>query len=131
MINPSTANEIDDDPTINRINKNTNKNRYGGFYIGNIYPIVSSNQDVLNTNFKNTYYNSPECTENIIHIKKMITLADKVIYAWGCNGKEPEWLREIVNQPYCINTLKNGQPAHPLNSLNLNNFEFTQYNRIS
>ena len=126
MINPSTANEINNDNTINKINNNINKNIYGGFYIGNIYPIVSSSQRALNKNFKNTFSNSPEYTENIINIKKMILLVDKVIYAWGYKGKEPEWLREIVNKTYCINTLKNNQPAHPLKLIS---FEFKQYRK--
>jgi hypothetical protein len=44
----------------------------------------------------------------------LIGLTEKVVYAWGNNQKEPVWLREIVDLPYCIDISKKGIPKHPL-----------------
>jgi hypothetical protein len=47
-------------------------------------------------------------------MKSLIGLTEKVIYAWGNNEKEPEWLHNLVNNPYCIDISKEGIPKHPL-----------------
>lgn len=57
----------------------------------------------------------PVGEHNIEHIKKLIGLTEIVVYAWGNKKKEPDWLRELVDSPYCIDISKNGNiPKHPL-----------------
>ena len=41
MLNPSTADEINDDKTIKRLIYFTQKFGYGGFYVGNIYSKIT------------------------------------------------------------------------------------------
>jgi hypothetical protein len=52
--------------------------------------------------------------DNIQHIQCLIDLTERVVYAWGNNPKEPKWLCDLVNTPYCIDILKKGIPKHPL-----------------
>lgn len=45
--NPSVADDKEDDQTIKRIISISKHNNYGGFYIVNLYAIVSSDADVV------------------------------------------------------------------------------------
>ena len=108
MNNPSKADEDIDDPTIRKIINYAKLWGYGGILVGNLYAYRSSCPKVL----KNI--NDPIGPDNIKNIKILITLADKVIYAWGFNQKEPKWLCELVDIPYCIDISKKGNPKHPL-----------------
>lgn len=42
------------------------------------------------------------------------TADDRVVYAWGNGRNEPDWLREIVKEPFCIDLGKRDVPKHPL-----------------
>ena len=108
MLNPSTADEFVEDPTIRRVVNYAKDWGYGGVYVGNIY------------SFRSTYPKGLKCIadpigpENINHIQTLISLVDKVIYAWGNEEKEPDWLKKIVETPYCIEISKKSIPKHPL-----------------
>jgi hypothetical protein len=108
MLNPSTADASIDDPTIRRCINFAKSWGYGGLYVGNLYAYRSTDPKALK------YVENPVGNDNIAHIQSLVTLVDKVIYAWGNNQKEPEWLRSIVETPYCIELSKKGVPKHPL-----------------
>ena len=128
LLNPSTANKTNNDQTINKIINYVKKWKiYGGFFVCNIYSFITSDKTLLNKEFKTTYLNSFKDLKNRKYIKQMINSVDKIIYAWGYTGKEPKWLSKLVDEPYCINTLKNGQPGHP--SRAKSDLLFKLYNR--
>jgi hypothetical protein len=108
MLNPSTADAAIDDPTIRRVIAFAKSWNYGGVYVGNLYAYRSTDpkglKDVVD----------PVGADNKAHIEHMLTLVDKVVYAWGNNEKEPLWLRDLVETPYCIALSKTGIPKHPL-----------------
>jgi hypothetical protein len=108
MLNPSTADASVDDPTIRKVVKFANSWGYGGVYVGNLYAFRSRDPKML----KHT--DDPIGPKNITYIQGLIGLTDRVIYAWGNNQKEPDWLRELVDRPYCIDISKKGIPKHPL-----------------
>ena len=108
MLNPSTADAIKDDPTIRRIVRFSKSWGYGGLYVGNLYAFSSTDPKGL----KHT--DDPIGPHNISHIKALLGLSERVIYAWGNNEKEPDWLRDLVGSPYCIDISKKGVPKHPL-----------------
>jgi hypothetical protein len=108
MLNPSTADEFVEDPTIRRIVNYAKDWGYGGVYVGNLYAFRSTDPKGLNS------AEDPVGPENITHIQTLIGLVDKVVYAWGNERKEPEWLKKIVTNPYCIDISKKGIPKHPL-----------------
>ena len=108
MLNPSTADEFVEDPTIRRIVNYAKDWGYGSVYVGNLYAFRSTDPKGLNS------VEDPIGPENITHIQTLIGLVDKVVYAWGNERKEPEWLKKIVTNPYCIDISKKGIPKHPL-----------------
>ena len=117
MINPSTANANEDDRTIKLLLETTKKwETYGGFYVGNLYPHISSDPSIL----KSLPYPEDIRIKNKIRIQEMAAECSLVIYAWGTKGpdkkqKEPDWLNEIMiyKDIYCLGTSVKGVPYHP------------------
>jgi hypothetical protein len=108
MLNPSTADEEHDDPTIRRVINFAHSWDYGGVYVGNLYAFRSTDPKALKS------VENPIGDDNITHIQRMISLTTMVVYAWGNNQKEPEWLYTLVSTPYCIDTSIKNIPKHPL-----------------
>ena len=108
MLNPSTADAENDDPTIRRVINFTKSWGYGGVYVVNLYAYRSTDPKRLQQ------IQDPIGKENIVHIQSLMGRVEKVIYAWGNHEKEPAWLCDIVPTPYCIDISKKGIPKHPL-----------------
>jgi hypothetical protein len=108
MLNPSTADADIDDPTIRRVIQFSKSWGYGGVFVGNLYAFRSTDPKILRN------VDDPVGSENIENIIQLLRQTDKVIYAWGNNEKEPEWLCNLVEIPYCIDISKKGVPKHPL-----------------
>ena len=108
MLNPSTADADVDDPTIRRVVNFAKSWDYGGVFVGNLYAFRSTDPKGL----KHT--DDPVGPENMAHIQSLIGLTDKIVYAWGNNQKEPKWLCDLVDTPYCIDISTKGIPKHPL-----------------
>ena len=117
MINPSSANATNDDRTIHLLKSITSKwEKYGGFYVGNLYPHISSDPSIL----KSLQYPDDIRIKNQIIIQEMAAKCSLIIYAWGTKGpdkkqKEPDWLKEIMMNKdiYCLGTSVKGVPKHP------------------
>lgn len=108
MLNPSTADHTVDDPTIRRVIGFAKSWDYGGVFVVNLYAYrCTKPKDLRQTD-------DPMGKDNIQHIENVLGLVDRVIYAWGNNKKEPDWLRDLVESPYCIDVSKKGIPKHPL-----------------
>jgi hypothetical protein len=112
MLNPSTADHMIDDPTIKRVIQFSMDWGYGGVYVVNLYAYRSTKPKGLETT------SDPVGPENRKHILTLIQnkelKVDRVVYAWGNGEKEPDLLREIVKEPFCIALSKKGIPRHPL-----------------
>ena len=108
MLNPSTADADVDDPTIRRVMNFSKSWGYGGVFVGNLYAFRSTDPKALR------HTDDPVGEDNIEHIKELIGVTERVVYAWGNNQKEPEWLSSLVDTPYCIDISKKGVPKHPL-----------------
>ena len=108
MLNPSTADANVDDNTIRRVVNFSKSWGYGGVFVGNLYAFRSTDPKALR------HTDDPVGPDNIEHIQELIGLTERVIYAWGKHKKEPEWLCDLVDTPYCIDISKNGNiPKHP------------------
>lgn len=114
MLNPSTADESKDDPTIRRCIGFAKSWGYGGFYVGNLFAYRSSSpKDLLSATH-------PKGLHNYAHLVDMESKCEKVVFAWG-NGPILKKLKielptETVGKApaYCIALSKDGTPKHPL-----------------
>ena len=108
MLNPSLADNYQDDPTIRRLIKFAKLYGYGGFYIGNLFSYITPYPSELLD--KDLMFSK----KNIHEIKKMTGLIKDVVYGWGNSFEEPEWLKQIISNPKCFGKNKNKTPKHPL-----------------
>ena len=113
MLNPSVANVTDDDPTTNRCIEFAKKFGYGGLYIVNLYAYV----DTVKEHLRGLPLEEARGPENIAHIENVLSKVNCVVYAYGTAivepGPEPEWLKAMVKEPYCLEKTKDGFPHHP------------------
>lgn len=108
MLNPSTADSNNNDNTIRRVCNFAKSWGYGGIHVVNLYAFRSTDKTMLKK------IQDPIGKDNIFYITSLIKDVDKIIYAWGDNRKEPEWLLNLVKNPYCIELSTKGIPKHPL-----------------
>lgn len=115
-LNPSTANEIKDDPTVIKMVGFAKILGYGGLYVGNLFSIVSANPEVLFLEPSKEEVNGP----NDVAIKNMREfLTTTVIVGWGEWGQNaglrPARVIEILGESvFCLKINKSGEPCHPL-----------------
>lgn len=111
-LNPSTANEITDDPTITRLIGRAAKEGFGGLLMANLYAYVSTDPNALirgkieTVGVLNDYY-----------LRQMILLSEKQLCAWGTFtgiDKRATEVLKFIAEPYCLGTNRNGSPKHPL-----------------
>lgn len=111
-LNPSNANEMEDDPTIRRVIGYAQNWGYGGVYMVNLFTVISSDPDILK---------NPIQWGNWAHARGIIldtaAKCDKVIFAWG-NHKAASFrayqIAGDIIKPHCLSINKNGSPKHPL-----------------
>ena len=108
MLNPSLADNYQDDPTIRRLIKFAKLYGYGCFYVGNLFSYITPYPSELLD--KDLMFSK----KNIHEIKKMTGLIKDVVYGWGNSFEEPEWLKQIISNPKCFGKNKNKTPKHPL-----------------
>ena len=119
MLNPSTANHIENDLTTIRCMNFAKKWGYGGIMIGNIYPFRAKRPKHLRKWLKTQNQRANFYYINISHVKEMADQADIIVCAWGCNYKEgiPDWIEELDNLHYLELCDDGLTPKHPLGNL--------------
>ena len=119
MLNPSTADHVEDDLTTRRCIKYAERWGYGGIMIGNIYPFRDKRPKDLRKWLKAYDGERPEaCEHNISHIGAMASEADLIVCAWGCNFPGiPNWVKEIKDIHYLELCDDGITPKHPLGNL--------------
>tara|TARA_B110000008_G_scaffold162009_1_gene162581 strand:+ start:1098 stop:1574 length:477 start_codon:yes stop_codon:yes gene_type:complete len=110
-LNPSTADENDDDPTIKRCMRYAYKWGYGGLIMANLFAFRAT----LPSDLKKA--NRPTGVDNNKFIIEHQKESAIVVVAWGNDGalynRDKEVL-ELITRPMCLKVNKSGQPAHPL-----------------
>ncbi len=117
-LNPSTANETEVDPTIRSVMRISKHNGFGGAYMMNCFPLVSSNPDDV-IDFMVTPFHHIELQNNSDHLKRVSLLCKSVVFAWGNfrivqDFKRDKELIEMFPEALIIGLNKNGSPKHPL-----------------
>lgn len=111
MLNPSTADEFQDDPTIRRCISFTKEWGYNGLIITNLYAFRSTDPNVL------LGVEDPIGKDNITHIIDAVSQSKLTIGAWGAfKIGVPDEIYDILTQIelWCLGTTKSGCPKHPL-----------------
>ena len=107
MLNPSLADDKNDDPTIRRLISFTKKFNYGGFLVGNIFTTITPNPKKIDRS-------KGISDKNFEKLLKLINKVDQIVYAWGNSIEEPQLLKELILSPKCFGKNLNGTPKHPL-----------------
>ncbi len=117
MLNPSTADELANDPTIERCQRRAIAWGYGRVEIVNLFALRSTDPRAL-------YGASadPVGPDNMTSILKSASLSDKVICAWGKHGAflgmgdvVMRQLRAIYpGKAHALKLNGDGTPSHPL-----------------
>lgn len=109
-LNPSTANEFTDDPTIQSVERISRFNGYGGFYMQNCWTYISTDPKFL------VWQDTMSSDISLLSIRKK---CKDVVFAWG-NFKIVKDLKRDLDmyrmfpEALCIRQNKNGSPVHPL-----------------
>lgn len=109
-LNPSKAAEESTDPTIRAVIDFANDWGYGGFYMMNLYSVVSSDPTVLTT------CDDP-LRDNDQHLAEVSKLCADVVFAWGSfteAHKRKDVMFKLFPDAYCIDKNHKGFPVHPL-----------------
>ena len=107
MLNPSMADDKNDDPTIRRLINFTKKFDYGGFLVANIFSKITPNPKEVDKSRGIT-------NKNFEELLKLINKVDQIVYAWGNSIEEPIILKDLISNPKCFGKNLNGTPKHPL-----------------
>lgn len=110
-LNPSKADETENNPTIRSVERIAKANGYGGFYMMNCWAYISTDPEKL-----------MDHKFNLKNDLMLITISVKckdVVFAWGSfkivkeTGRDKELIRMFPNAK-ALGINKNGSPKHPL-----------------
>ncbi|KKN65504.1 hypothetical protein LCGC14_0481080 [marine sediment metagenome] len=114
-LNPSTANDIKDDPTIRRVISFAKGWGFGGVLVGNLFSIVSADPSILWTTPSVGQPGGPNDTA----LRQMRALSSRVLVGWGNHGADagtrPAEVIALLGEPvFCLKVTGAGEPNHPL-----------------
>jgi len=112
MLNPSTADATEDDPTIRRVLDYAKQWGYGTLAVGNLFALRTSDPN-------NIYkHESPVGPKNDEYLQKIVDEAEMVVVAWGTGGSiqcREQKVADLLDVDfYALDTTKDGHPNHPL-----------------
>jgi hypothetical protein len=115
MLNPSTADEFKNDPTVERCEQRARSMGYGGLVVLNIFALRSTDPRGL--------YTTPDpigpLNDRVIAL--FTEGRESAIVGWGCHGKFKDrgnhvlkLLRSSGVKPMALKINRDGSPGHPL-----------------
>jgi hypothetical protein len=110
-LNPSTADENEDDPTIKRCIDYANRWGYGGLKMANLFAYKAT----LPSDLKEA--KNPIGVDNDRYIKELSNKSTITVIAWSNDGSyldRDKDVLKLIDKPMCLNVNKSGQPSHPL-----------------
>jgi hypothetical protein len=110
-LNPSTADEERDDPTVNRCIDFARTWGYGGMYIANLFAFRSKDPKEM------MKAQDPIGPENDAWLEKLSKSAPLIVAAWGNEGghrQRSSAVRRMIPHLHCLSVNDNGEPGHLL-----------------
>lgn len=112
MLNPSTADATQNDPTIRRCIGFAKAWGYGGLVVVNLFAFRATNPDELYE------VDDPVGRDNDAHILNAVEHCKGAVCAWGVKGhirNRHNNVRRMIGMPlYYLALTKGGNPSHPL-----------------
>ncbi len=115
MLNPSTATEFQNDPTVERCERRARALGFGSFRVTNIFAFRATDPKVMRAE------PDPVGPDNDAAIVDSAPWADRIICAWGSHGAHLErgaqveaLLRGTGLPLHHLGLTKHGHPKHPL-----------------
>lgn len=115
MLNPSTADATQDDPTIKRLVTFTEREGYNALCVVNLFAYRSPDPKALKE------VDNPVGPSNNIKIRQCLGGAAEVVCAWGNHGsmlgrdvEVMDLLGHYFGESYALGFNLNGSPKHPL-----------------
>lgn len=121
MLNPSTGDEHDDDPTISRVVGFSRKWGYGSAHVVNLFALRTTSPTDLRQ------VEDPVGPANDENVLNSAACTGKLILAWGNHGElanpstgaprcdeMSRMLHDVGGELSCLGLTREGQPAHPL-----------------
>lgn len=110
-LNPSTADATRDDPTMRRVQGFARALGFGGFYMANVFPHISTNPKGIDATLG--------LKENDVRLKELAVLCQQAVFCWGRNKLVRESGRDAALAHAFPNAMalginKDGSPKHPL-----------------
>ena len=115
MLNPSTATEVQNDPTVERCERRARTLGYGSFCVCNIFAFRATDPRVMRAQ------TDPIGPANDVAITNAADWADDIVCAWGTHGEHMDrgshvekLLRALPKPLSHLGLSKAGHPKHPL-----------------
>ena len=115
MLNPSTATEVQNDPTVERCERRARTLGFGGFRVTNIFAWRDTDPRAMRA------ATDPVGSRNDAAITEAIDWADTVVAAWGAHGAHlargaavEQLLRASGAMVHHLGLTQAGHPKHPL-----------------
>lgn len=115
MLNPSTADEFRNDPTVGRCQQRAIQMQYGAFAVANLFALRSTDPAAL------LQEPDPVGPKNDAAIRRLCAGAEAVICAWGNHraignrgAAVLRLIRQAGREPRALKLNRDGSPAHPL-----------------
>lgn len=115
MLNPSTADAEQDDPTIRRCIGFARRWDFGGLIVMNLFALRSSDPASLRS------HTDPVGPDNDMHLQRLSALTGQIVVAWGTHSMAATRARAVLDliaregrDVYCLRVTASGMPKHPL-----------------
>ena len=115
MLNPSTADETVNDPTVERCQRYAQSWGYGGLHVCNLFAWRTTDPAVMMA------ADEPVGPENDLSILEIASPAGIVVCGWGNHGSHLNRSQEVLNLlringivPYALALTIQKEPGHPL-----------------
>lgn len=110
-LNPSTADETHDDPTVRRCIRFAKGWGYGAMVMTNIFAFRATHPEDVRMQ------KNPVGTDNDKWLVECASKASIVVACWGTHGSHLNRgcaVRSILSPLYCLGLTRDGYPRHPL-----------------